>query len=58
MNDRVLAYLISLGLVGTGCVWIVAAANSMTSAIWITIGVLTIIVGATSLLLEFRSRPR
>ncbi len=57
MNDRVLAYLISFGLVGTGGVWIVAATNSMTSAIWITIGVLTIIVGALSLLLEFRSRP-
>ncbi|MBV8701614.1 hypothetical protein [Bradyrhizobium sp.] len=55
MNDRVLPYLISLGLIGTGVVWIAAAANAVTSMISMTVGVLTIAVGALSLLLEFRN---
>lgn len=55
MNDRVLPYLISLGLIGTGVVWIVAATSAATSLIGITVGLLTIVVGAMSLLLEFRN---
>ena len=58
MNDTVLPYLISLGLIGTGIIWIVAGTNSVNAAIWITMGVLTIDVGAISLLFEFRNRTR
>ena len=56
MNDRILPYLISLGLIGTGVIWIVVAGtNSASAAIWSTIGGLTIAVGAISLLGEFRN---
>ena len=55
MNDRILPYAISLGLIGTGVIWIVASSNSASAAIWITIGALTIAVGAISLLNEFRN---
>ena len=56
MNDRILPYLISLGLIGTGVIWIVGSMNSPSAAIWITIGCLTLAVGAMSLLGEFRNR--
>ena len=56
MNDRILPYVISLGLIGTGVIWIVASTNSASAAIWITIGGLTIAVGAMSLFGEFRNR--
>jgi hypothetical protein len=55
MSEKVLAYLISLEIVGTGVLWIVACANSATSAIWIGMGILTIAVGSISLLTELRN---
>ena len=55
MSDKVLAYLISLGIVGAGVLWIVGCANSATSAIWIGIGIVTIAVGSISLLTELRN---
>jgi hypothetical protein len=58
MNDTILAYLISLGIIGTGVIWILLGANSATSAIWITIGIVTIAVGLISLLTELRNRTR
>ena len=56
MIDRILPYLISLGLIGTGVVWIVGSTNAANPAIWMTIGGLTIAVGTISLLGEFRDR--
>jgi hypothetical protein len=55
MDHSALAYLISLGIVASGVIWIVAGMNSATSAIWIAIGVLTIAVGLISLLTEIRN---
>jgi hypothetical protein len=56
MNDVILAYLVSLGIIGTGVIWIVASTNSTTSVFWIALGVLTVAVGLISLLTEFRNR--
>ena len=53
MNNKVLAYFISLGIIGAGVVWIVAGTNSALS---IAIGILSIAVGAISLLNELRTR--
>jgi hypothetical protein len=55
MNNRILPYLISLGLIGTGVVWMLASTNAADAAIWITIGGLTIAVGAISLFGAFRN---
>jgi hypothetical protein len=49
MSNTILAYLVSLGIVGAGVVWIVASANS---ALCIAMGVVSIVVGAISLLNE------
>ena len=54
MIDTVLAYLISLGIIGAGVIWIVAGTNPATSLLCITVGVLTIAVGLISLLTELR----
>jgi hypothetical protein len=56
MSDTILAYLISLGLIGTGVIWVVAGTNSTTSALSVATGVLTIAVGLISLLNEFHHR--
>jgi len=56
MNDTILAYLVSLGILGTGVIWIVASKNSTTSVFWIALGVLTVCVGLISLLTELRNR--
>jgi hypothetical protein len=53
MIDTVLAYLISLGIIGAGVIWIVAGTNSAT-VLFITVGVLMIAVGLISLLTELR----
>jgi len=54
MIDTVLAYLISLGIIGAGVIWIVAGMNAATSVLCITVGVLTLAVGWISLLAELR----
>ena len=56
MNDRVLAYLVSLGIISAGVIWIVAGTYSATSELCIAIGLLTIAVGWISFVVEFRSR--
>jgi hypothetical protein len=55
MSDTALAYLISLGIIGVGVIWIFAGANSATSTIWIAIGILTLAVGSISFLTELRN---
>ena len=52
MDDRALAYLISLGIIAAGFGWITVA----HSALIIALGVLTIAVGVISLLTELRNR--
>ena len=54
MIDTVLAYLISLGIIGAGVIWIVAGTNPAPSVLCITVGVLTMVVGFLSLLGELR----
>jgi hypothetical protein len=55
MSDTVLAYLVSLGIIGTGIAWIVAGAYySTTSEVCIAIGVVTIAVGWISFVNEHR----
>jgi hypothetical protein len=51
-----LAYLVSLGIIGAGVIWIVGGMSSPTSALGIGIGVLTIAVGLISFLTELRQR--
>jgi hypothetical protein len=58
MNDRTLAYLVSLGIVGAGAIWIVAGATLPASTLSIAIGILTIAVGLISLLTELRHPVR
>jgi hypothetical protein len=53
MIDTILAYLISLGIIGAGVVWVVAGTSPAT-VLFITVGVLTIAVGLISLLTELR----
>jgi len=52
MSDTILAYIISLGLIGAGLGWITAGPNSALS---ITIGIASIVVGTISVLNEFRN---
>ena len=47
VSDTILAYLISLGIIGAGVIWIVAG-HSAPSALGVIIGVLTIVVGLLS----------
>jgi hypothetical protein len=56
MSDTILAYLVSLGIIAAGVIWIVAGMSSATSALGIGIGVLTIAVGLISFLTELRHR--
>ena len=52
MGDTILAYIISLGLIGAGLGWIIAGPKS---ALFITIGIASIVVGMISVLNEFRN---
>ena len=45
MNDVILAYLVSLGIIGTGVIWIVASTNSTTSVFWIALGASRLLSG-------------
>ena len=56
MSGTLLAYLISLGIIGAGVVWIVAGVYPATSAICIVVGVPTIVVGLLSFFTELRNR--
>jgi len=58
VSDTILAYLISLGMIGAGVVWIVAGTISTTSALCIAVGVTTIAVGWISFMIEVRNRTR
>ena len=58
MSDKILAYLISLGIIGAGVVWIVAGTISTISALCIAVGVTTIAVGWISFMIEVRNRTR
>jgi hypothetical protein len=51
MSDTILAYLISLGIIGAGVGWIVAG-----TGLCIAIGIVSIAVGAISLLNELSNR--
>jgi hypothetical protein len=53
---KILKYFVSLGIVGTGIVWIIAAtrAGSALFPAWIALGSLTIVVGLISLLARDR----
>ena len=53
MIDTLLAYLISLGIIGAGVGWIVVGMNS---TLCIGIGIASIAVGTASLLNELRYR--
>jgi hypothetical protein len=56
MSDTIPAYLVSLGIIGAGAIWIIAGTGPATSALCTAIGVLTIAVGLISLLIELRHR--
>ena len=56
MSDTILAYLISLGIIGAGVVWIVAGTIWMASDLCIAIGVVTIAIGWISFMVEFHYR--
>ena len=51
MINTLLAYLISLGIIGTGVGWIVVG---MSSTLCVGIGITSIAVGAASVLNELR----
>ena len=51
--NAILAYTISLGIIGAGVGWIVAGMSSM---LFIGIGIASIVVGVASLLNEVRYR--
>ena len=53
MSDTILAYIISLGLIGAGMGWIIAGRNSPLCT---TIGIASIVVGVISVSNEFRQR--
>ena len=54
MIDTILAYLISLGIIGAGVGWIVV--GGVSSPLFIAMGVASIAVGLASLLNELRYR--
>jgi hypothetical protein len=54
MIDTILAYLISLGIIGAGVGWIVV--GGMSSPLFIAMGVASIGVGVASLSNELRYR--
>jgi hypothetical protein len=50
MSDTTTAYLVSLGIIGAGAIWIYAG-----TALCVAIGIPTIVVGFISLLAELRN---
>jgi hypothetical protein len=55
MSDTILGYLVSLGIIFAGVIWIVAGTISTTSALCIAMGAVTIAVGWVSFTIEFRN---
>jgi hypothetical protein len=55
MSDTILGYLVSLGIIFAGVIWIVAGTISTTSALCIAVGAVTIAVGWVSFTIEFRN---
>ena len=55
MSDKMLAYLVSVVIIMTGAIWIVASGHSAASALYIAIGIPTIVVGLASLFGEWRN---
>jgi hypothetical protein len=55
MSDTALAYLISLGIIGSGVIWIVASMHSAVPALCIAIGIPTMVIGLVSLIAEWRN---
>ena len=54
--NRVLAYLVSLGIFGAGVIWIVAGTIYTASDLCIAIGMVTVAIGWISFMVEFRNR--
>jgi hypothetical protein len=50
MSDRLLAYLVSVVIMMAGAIWIAASGHSAVSALYIAIGIPTIVVGWVSFL--------
>jgi hypothetical protein len=55
MSDTILAYLVSVDMIGAGVVWIVVGTVWTASDLCIAIGMVTIVVGWTSFMVEIRS---
>jgi hypothetical protein len=55
MSDRMLAYLVSVVIIMAGVIWIVASGHSAASALYIAIGIPTIVIGFVSLFSEWRN---
>jgi hypothetical protein len=56
MSDTISAYLVSLGIIGAGAIWIIAGTGPERSGLCAAIGALTIAVGLISLWTELRHR--
>jgi hypothetical protein len=54
MIDTISAYLVSLVIIASGVFWIVMAANSAASVLYIAIGVPTVVVGLINFFAELR----
>jgi hypothetical protein len=55
MSDTILGYLVSLGIILAGVVWIIAGTIYTASDLCIAIGMATIAVGWISFMVEFRN---
>ena len=56
MSDTMLGYLVSLGIIFAGVLWIVAGTIYTASDLCIAIGMVTVAVGWISFMVEFRNR--
>jgi len=56
MSDTMLGYLVSLGIILAGVLWIVAGTIYTASDLCIAIGMVTVAVGWISFMVEFRNR--
>ena len=55
MSDRMLAYLVSIVIIMAGAIWIVASEHSAASALYLAIGIPTLVVGFVRLFSEWRN---